>query len=105
MFGTILISIATLMHFYVCWRTSSVPFIKQNISRKALIVTGILLWAVLFLTRVFGHHGTGILVAYTNRFNNIGGRIRTLHSQYRENPDDLIISGQIESLRKRVYLI
>lgn len=46
-----------------------------------------------------------LLVAYTNRFNTIGGRIRTLHSQYRENPDDLIISGQIESLRKRVYLI
>ena len=46
-----------------------------------------------------------LLVAYTNRFNTIAGRIRTLHSQYRENPDDLIISGQIESLRKRVYLI
>lgn len=46
-----------------------------------------------------------LLVAYTNRFNTIGARIRSLHSQYRENPDDLIISGQIESLRKRVYLI
>ena len=46
-----------------------------------------------------------LLVAYTNRFNTIGGRIRTLHSQYRKNPDDLVISGQIESLRKRVYLI
>ena len=45
-----------------------------------------------------------LLVAYTNRFNTIGGRIRTLHSQYKENPDD-IISGQIESLRKRVNLI
>lgn len=45
-----------------------------------------------------------LLVAYTNRFNTIGGRIRALHSQYKENPDD-IISGQIESLRKRVVLI
>ena len=45
-----------------------------------------------------------LLVAYTNRFNTIGGRIRTLHSQYKVNPDD-ILSGQIESLRKRVYLI
>ena len=45
-----------------------------------------------------------LLVAYTNRFNTIGGRIRTLHSQYKENPDD-ILSGQIESLRKRVNLI
>jgi len=40
-----------------------------------------------------------LLVAYTNRFNTIGGRIRSLHSQYKENPDD-ILSGQIESLRK-----
>ncbi|MBW2641653.1 MAG: DUF2721 domain-containing protein [Deltaproteobacteria bacterium] len=45
-----------------------------------------------------------LLVAYTNRFNTIGGRIRTLHSQYKENPDDVLI-GQIESLRKRVYII
>jgi hypothetical protein len=45
-----------------------------------------------------------LLVAYTNRFNTIGGRIRTLHSQYKETPDDILV-GQIESLRKRVYLI
>lgn len=46
-----------------------------------------------------------LLVAYTNRFNTIGGRIRTLHSLYKENPDDANLTGQIESLRKRVYLI
>jgi len=46
-----------------------------------------------------------LLVAYTNRFNTIGGRIRALHSLYKENPDDTILTGQIESLRKRVYLI
>jgi hypothetical protein len=45
-----------------------------------------------------------LLVAYTNRFNTIGGRIRTLHSLYRDNPGE-ILAGQIESLRKRVYLI
>jgi hypothetical protein len=45
-----------------------------------------------------------LLVAYTNRFNTIGGRIRMLHSQYKENPDDILV-GQIESLRKRVILI
>jgi hypothetical protein len=45
-----------------------------------------------------------LLVAYTNRFNTIGGRIRILHSQHKENPDD-ILAGQIESLRKRVYII
>ena len=45
-----------------------------------------------------------LLVAYTNRFNTIGGRIRTLHSLYKDDPDDILV-GQIESLRKRVYLI
>lgn len=45
-----------------------------------------------------------LLVAYTNRFNTIGGRIRTLHSQYKSTPDRNLV-GQIESLRKRLYLI
>ncbi|MBU0482643.1 MAG: DUF2721 domain-containing protein [Proteobacteria bacterium] len=45
-----------------------------------------------------------LLVAYTNRFNTLGGRIRTLHSQYRVHPDQ-IIAGQISSLRRRVILI
>ena len=45
-----------------------------------------------------------LLVAYTNRFNTIGARIRTLHSVYKENPDN-VLSDQIESLKKRVYII
>ena len=45
-----------------------------------------------------------LMVAYTNRFNTLGGRIRTLHSLYRDSPDE-ILGRQIESLRKRIYLI
>lgn len=45
-----------------------------------------------------------LLVAYTNRFNTIGGRIRTLHTLYKQNQDDILV-GQIVSLRKRLYLI
>lgn len=45
-----------------------------------------------------------LLVAYTNRFLAIGGRIRTLHAQYKENQEDILI-GQINSLKKRVILI
>ena len=45
-----------------------------------------------------------LLVAYTNRFNTIGARIRALHTLYKNNPDEILV-GQIESLRKRVYLI
>jgi len=34
MFGTIIISIVTLMHVYVFWRAVSVPFIISHIPKK-----------------------------------------------------------------------
>ncbi len=45
-----------------------------------------------------------LLVAYTNRFNTIGGRIRTLHAQYKQHPEH-VLADQIDSLRKRVKII
>jgi len=45
-----------------------------------------------------------LLVAYTNRFIALGSRIRVLHSMYKENPDEILV-GQIDNLKKRVYLI
>ncbi len=45
-----------------------------------------------------------LMVAYTNRFLAIASRIRTLHEQYKINPDE-ILGGQIDNLRKRVLLI
>ena len=45
-----------------------------------------------------------LLVAYTNRFVALGKRIRALHCEYRENPDEVLVD-QIVSLRRRVYLI
>lgn len=60
MFGTILISICTIMHLYVFWRVSSVPLVKRHVSGKGLIIAGIILWAVFFLGRVIGHHGTTV---------------------------------------------
>ncbi len=44
MFGTILISIVTLMHVYVFGRAVSVPFIKSRISKKYIIGAGLILW-------------------------------------------------------------
>jgi hypothetical protein len=62
-FGSILISVVTLMHIYVFWRAATVPFIKRHVPRKLLIATGVALWTGFFLGRVYGHHGTGILAA------------------------------------------
>jgi len=45
-----------------------------------------------------------LLLAYTNRFLTIATLIRSLHSKYKENPDELIW-GQIKNLRLRVKLI
>ena len=61
MFGTILISICTLMHVYVFWRAASVPFLTQHIPLKFLIGAGVILWAIFLFGRMVGHGGTGAL--------------------------------------------
>jgi hypothetical protein len=45
-----------------------------------------------------------ILLAYTNRFIAYSGVVRNLFKQYQENPTS-ILKGQINNLRKRLYLI
>lgn len=44
------------------------------------------------------------MLAFTNRFLSLGGRIRALHDQYRREKDDSI-RAQIENLRVRVHMI
>lgn len=60
MFGSILIVICSLIHLYVFWRISSVPFIKRHIPLKYLILTCLILWALLFSGLFLGHDGNGI---------------------------------------------
>jgi uncharacterized protein len=60
-FGTILLLAVTLMHIYVFWRMSSVPFLRRHVPRRFLIITGVFFWAVFSLGRFFGHGGTGAL--------------------------------------------
>jgi hypothetical protein len=45
-----------------------------------------------------------ILLAYTNRFMAYTQVVRNLHKQYVENPST-VLKGQINNLRKRLYLI
>jgi uncharacterized protein len=61
MFGTILISICTLMHIYVSWRSYSIPFVKQYVPLKIFIPLSLFLWFVFVLGRVYGHRETGVL--------------------------------------------
>jgi hypothetical protein len=59
MFGTILISVTTVMHIYVFWRAATVPFVQRQVPTAVLIGAGVMLWAVFYLGRAYGHHGTG----------------------------------------------
>ena len=61
MFGTVLISVVTLMHVYVFWRAGSVPVLQRRLPRKALIVAGLVLWSAFLSGRILGHEGTGSL--------------------------------------------
>ena len=45
-----------------------------------------------------------ILLAYTNRFIAYTGVVRNLYKQYIESPTT-VLRGQIDNLRKRLYLI
>jgi predicted MPP superfamily phosphohydrolase len=56
-FGIILLLAFTGMQVYVFWRAGSVPFLKRHVSRKMLVGTGLLLWAVFSLARLTGHGG------------------------------------------------
>ena len=58
MFGTVLISICTVMHLYVFWRLSTVPLVEKHVPGKIVFMAGIVLWSIFFLGRVIGHHGT-----------------------------------------------
>lgn len=65
MFRSILIIVITLMHIYVFWRAASVPLLNRFVPLNLLMATGVLLWAVFFIGRLYGHSGSGILAAIT----------------------------------------
>jgi predicted MPP superfamily phosphohydrolase len=61
MFGTVLISVVTLMHVYVFWRVASLPFLKNYFPKKYIAAAGTLLWALFLAGRIYGHGNTGKL--------------------------------------------
>jgi len=60
-FGTILMSVVTVMQIYVFWRASSVPLVLQYISRKWLIGIGFVAWVLFLVGRVGGSDEAGKL--------------------------------------------
>lgn len=60
MFGGILILLVTVMHIYVFRRAASVPLVKRYVPGRFLVGSGVVLWLVFFLGRIFGHGGSGV---------------------------------------------
>lgn len=61
MFGVILSIAVTVMQAYVFWRASSVPFVKERVSRRLLVGVGLALWAIYFLGSAVSADLTGAL--------------------------------------------
>lgn len=57
LFLTIVLSVWTIMHLYVFWRLSSVPWLVSLAARRALVPVAVLLWASYPLARVAEAHG------------------------------------------------
>jgi predicted MPP superfamily phosphohydrolase len=59
MFGLILLSAVTVMHVYVLWRASSVPFLRRHVAGRKIVTGGLVLWSLFFLGRIYGHDSSG----------------------------------------------
>ncbi len=59
MFLTIFLTVWTVMHIYVFWRMSSIPFISQHIHPIFLVLAAIVLWSSFLLPRFFGNPAAG----------------------------------------------
>lgn len=51
----------TLVHFYVFWRLTSIPFIVKRLSRKFIVTAGSFLWAIGILQRYVDEFGMEVL--------------------------------------------
>lgn len=59
MFGTVLISVCSLLHVYVFWRITSIPLIKKVAPPGVVAAIALVLWALFFTARYFGRGREG----------------------------------------------
>ena len=59
------ISAFTLIHIYIFWRAGSVSLLRQHVSRKIIVGSGVVLWTLFlfYLSRLYGYGGTSKLAA------------------------------------------
>jgi predicted MPP superfamily phosphohydrolase len=61
MFGTILTSIVTIFHLYVFWRVSTLTKLTRRISRRQVVLAGLVMWGLFMVGRLYGHDNPGLL--------------------------------------------
>jgi hypothetical protein len=71
-----------------------IPKSLKNIQVKIDLTTPALFFSAISL----------LMLAFTNRFLALAQLVRNLHSQYKEQPSEVIL-GQIKNLRTRLHLI
>jgi hypothetical protein len=62
-FLTVALSLWGLVHLHLFWRLSSVPWIADHVSRKALVITGLSLWLSYVVARMAGALHLGVLAS------------------------------------------
>ncbi len=58
MFGTILLSVTTVMHIYVLWRVASLSIIQKYLSRKFIFFLGSGIFIIYLVGRLYGRDGS-----------------------------------------------
>ena len=59
MFGSVLTVIGTLLHIYVFWRISSVPFLRRHVRPRTIAGVGLALCMFFVVGRIVGHGAAG----------------------------------------------
>ncbi|PWB73698.1 metallophosphoesterase, partial [candidate division GN15 bacterium] len=68
MFMTIFLSAWTILHLYVFWRLSTIPFIYSHISRPYIFLAAAVCWGTLFLGRFVDSRGWETPATVLERF-------------------------------------
>lgn len=69
MFGRTLTIAVTIMHIYVIWRACSIPLLRDRLSKKSIILSGITLWVLFYAGRTLDDYFTGVIAVYFEIFS------------------------------------
>ena len=69
MFGRTLTIAVSIMQIYIIWRACSIPFLRDRMSKKSIIWTGITLWILFYAGRTLDNDFTGVIAKNLEMFS------------------------------------